>query len=112
MRFKKNSTYYLLIVGYSLLMVVLMTGVGRIFGSHVDWYSQHVVFPDLFRDNFYKTGNIIPEFFFNIGAGQNGFNFAYYGLLSPIILVSYLLPFVPMMTYIIIASIILFALKR
>ena len=33
--------------------------VGRygIFGSNVDWISQHSVIPDYFRQQFYETGN-------------------------------------------------------
>lgn len=69
------------------------------FASDVDWLSQHSVFPDYFRKLFYKTGKLIPSFASNIGGGQNIFNFSYYGLLSPLILPSYLLPFVKMDVY-------------
>lgn len=69
------------------------------FASDVDWMSQHSVFPDYFRKLFYKTGKLIPSFASNIGGGQNIFNFSYYGLLSPLILPSYLLPFVTMERY-------------
>ena len=32
----------------------------------------------------------------NLGGGQNIYNFAYYGLYNPVILLSYALPFVKM----------------
>lgn len=76
------------------------------FASDVDWMSQHSVFPDYFRKLFYKTGKLIPSFASNIGGGQNIFNFSYYGLLSPLILPSYLLPFVTMDTYLSVISVI------
>ena len=70
------------------------------FGSKVDWISQHSVLPDYFRRQFYATGNLFPEFAANIGGGQNIYHFSYYGLYSPVILLSYLLPFVKMSDYI------------
>lgn len=70
-----------------------------LFGAKVDWVSQHSVLPDYFRRQFYETGNLFPEFAANIGGGQNIYNFSYYGLLSPVILPSYLLPFVKMSDY-------------
>lgn len=47
--------------------------VGRhgIFGAKVDWLSQHSVLPDYFRQQFYATGKIFPEFAPNLGGGQN-----------------------------------------
>lgn len=70
-----------------------------LFGAKVDWISQHSVLPDYFRRQFYETGSLFPEFAANIGSGQNIYNFSYYGLLSPVILPSYLFPFVEMGDY-------------
>lgn len=61
----------------------------KIFGSNVDWLSQHSVFPEYFRQQFYETGTVFPEFAANIGGGQNIYNFAYYGLL----IMAYIIPF-------------------
>ena len=58
------------------------------------------MFPDYLRKLFYDTGDFFPNFAFNLGGGQNIYNISYYGLFNPIILISYLLPFVSMMTYI------------
>ena len=62
-----------------------------VFGSKVDWISQHSVFPDYFRQQFYDTGDF-SEFALDIGGGQNIYHFAYYGLYSPVFWLSYLLP--------------------
>lgn len=78
----------------------------------MDFLTQHVVFPNYLRELFYSSGKIIPSFMVQIGAGQNIFNIAYYGLLSPIILVSYLLPFIKMVDYIVISNIILIIISN
>ena len=82
--------------------------VGRfgIFGSNVDWISQHSVIPDYFRKQFYETGELFPEFAANIGGGQNIYHFSYYGLFSPVIPISYLFPSVKMGDYLMGASIV------
>lgn len=76
-----------------------------IFGSNLDWINQHSVLPDYFRQRFYDTGQLFPDIAWNLGAGQNIYNFSYYGLFNPIIWISYFLPFVPMSLYIQITSI-------
>ena len=73
-----------------------------VFGAKVDWISQHSVIPDYFRKHFYATGKLFPEFAMNLGGGQNIYNYSYYGLYSPLFLLSYALPFVKMSTYVII----------
>ena len=68
----------------------------------MDWISQHSVIPDYFqKKQFYETGNLFPEFAYELlGGGQNIYNYSYYGLYSPLFLLSYALPFVKMSTYI------------
>ena len=103
----KNSIFYhlLIITVMTLAMVYFFCYNGKVFGSTIDWLSQHSVIPEYFRQQFYATGDIISEFAMNFGAGQNAFNYIYHGYLTPVILISYLLPFVPMKTYIIGSSI-------
>ncbi|MGI6070403.1 MAG: YfhO family protein [Blautia sp.] len=79
-----------------------------IFGSKVDWLSQHSVLADYFRTRFYATGNLFPDFAWNLGGGQNIYNFSYYGLFGPQILLSYLLPFLPMDLYLMISNILIY----
>ncbi len=74
------------------------------FGGKVDWISQHSVLPDYFRRQFYETGNLFPEFAAHIGGGQNIYNFSYYGLLSPAVVLSYLFPSVEMPDYLMAAQ--------
>lgn len=102
----KKSLPYVLLVGFTLFFCWLFCGRLGVFGAKVDWISQHSVLPDYFRQQFYETGEMFPEFAANIGGGQNIYNFAYYGLYSPIVLISYLLPFVKMSDYMIAASVI------
>lgn len=43
---------------------------------------------------------MFPQFAAELGGGQNIYNFAYYGLFNPLYLLSYMLPFIKMTTYI------------
>lgn len=101
---KKRIFNYFIIIIYVLLLVIILKG-EHFYGSQIDWINQHTAIPDFFRNYFYETKNLIPNYIFNIGAGQNIFNFSYYGLMSPIILISYILPFIKMENYIAFASI-------
>ena len=108
---KLEKKDYLLIGTLFIPMVTLIIYLyckGYIFGSNIDWANQHIVLPEYFRNLFYSSGKIIPSFAFNLGMGQNIFNYSYYGLLSPIILLSYLLPFIPMYIYMPAISIIMY----
>ena len=95
-----------ILLGGALVLCWLFVLQYGIFGSRVDWISQHSVLPDYFRRRFYATGNLFPDIAWNLGGGQNIYNFSYYGLYSPIILFSYFLPFVPMDLYIMGSSIV------
>lgn len=101
----KRYIPYLLLTGLTLFFCWMFVGRYGIFGAKVDWLSQHSVLPDYFRQQFYATGKLFPEFAANLGGGQNIYHFAYYGLYSPLILPSYLLPFVKMSDYIMAVSI-------
>lgn len=113
MKTKKNrikDKNYLLIILLCLLLLLLAVPLKAKFGSNVDWITQHVSFPEYFRKLFYETKSLFPNLALSIGAGQNIYNFSYYGLFNPIILISYLLPFVDMSTYLIVVNIILYVL--
>ncbi|MDD4548020.1 MAG: YfhO family protein [Bacilli bacterium] len=105
---KKKDYIYILIIFVVGLMVALITkGSNTLYGSQTDWLSQHWALPEYFRTLFYETGELFPNFSPNIGGGQNIYNFSYYGLLNPIILISYLLPVIKMVDYIMISSILI-----
>ncbi|MGC4019458.1 MAG: YfhO family protein [Muricomes sp.] len=103
-RLKEEKWQILTLSALCLFFCWLFVSRFGVFGSEVDWVSQHSVFPEYFRRQFYETGQLFPEFALNIGGGQNIYNFAYYGLYSPVVLLSYLLPFVKMETYLMAAS--------
>ena len=102
----KTKLPYFILTAAVLFFCWLFCIRNGVFGSRVDWISQHSVLPAYFRQLFYSTGQLFPEFAANIGGGQNIYNFSYYGLYSPVILISYLLPWVDMGTYIMAAMII------
>lgn len=104
-RFKTQWMAYCFLAAVTVFACWFFVGRCGVFGAKVDWISQHSVIPDYFRQQFYETGNLFPEFAANLGGGQNIYNFAYYGLYSPIILISYLLPFVEMEDYLMAASV-------
>ena len=89
-----------------LVMLIIITRFKFAYGSTIDWNSQHYAFAEYFRNLFYETKNFFPSFAPQIGAGQNIYNFSYYGLFNPLMLPNYLLPFVSMSAYIQAVSII------
>lgn len=103
---KKDYLYMIINIIIFLLFIFILCENTYLYGSISNWLSQYITIPDYFRSLFYETKDIFPDLALNIGNGQNIYNLAYYGLLSPFILVSYLLPFIPMSTYLIITTII------
>lgn len=108
---RKDYINILLLVLIGLVLISIVFICGSLFGSNMDWINQHTVIPEYFRNYFYQNKKLIPDIIYNIGLGQNAFNVSYYGLLSPIILLSYFLPFISMTTYIMIISTVLYLLS-
>lgn len=102
-----NKKYIIALILLSLIQFLIITRFQYVYGSQTDWVNQHTLFPNYFRNLFYETGNLFPNFASHLGSGQNIFYLAYYGLYSPIIMLSYLLPFIPIGTYIMITSILI-----
>lgn len=96
----KDALAYITLILLALIMIGIIHKDGFLYGSTIDWISQSSVIPDYFRQKFYETGNLLPDFAQNLGAGQNIYYFSYYGLLNPIILISYLFPNLSMAAYI------------
>ena len=105
---KKEIINLSILISILSLFIVILIMNGRVFGSELDWKVQHFSIAEYFRTLFYSDFKLFPDFSFNIGGGQNIYNFAYYGLLSPIVIFSYLLPFIKMIDYIQISSIIMY----
>ena len=97
---------YIILAALTLFFCWLFCLRWGVFGAKVDWISQHSVIPDYFRKQFYATGKLFPEFAMNLGGGQNIYNYSYYGLYSPLFLLSYALPFMKMSTYVIVMEIV------
>ena len=95
------------IIVFINLFIVSLFCFTNIFGATMDFLTQHIVFPQYLRELFYFNGRVIPSFMIHLGAGQNIFNIAYYGLLNPVILFSYFFPFVKMIDYIVAVNVIL-----
>ena len=104
---RKELAAYFMLIAFAAMIIFLIYKDGFLYGSKIDWISQQSVIPEYFRQKFYETGNLFPDFAINLGGGQNIYNLSYYGLLSPIILISYLLPSIPMITYISVSSIVI-----
>lgn len=102
---KTKNKAYVFLTAITFLAVWCFVGRYGLFASLGDWSSQHSVIPDYFRQQFYETGQLFPEFAASLGGGQNIYHLSYYGLYSPLILPSYLLPFVKMSDYLMVASI-------
>ena len=104
----KQKDYINVFVLIIIFLLILFSIVGFTYvnGSTIDWSSQHWIIPEYFRNLYYKTGDLFPSFAFNLGAGQNIYNLSYYGLLSPMVTLSYLFKTVSMINYIMIFMVI------
>lgn len=104
---KTKYIHYGCIILFLFVMMLLPLGFDSIFGSKTDWIGQHTTFADYFRMLFYNTGDLFPDYAFHIGGGNNIYFFSYYGLLNPLLMLSYLFPFISMSTYIMLLNIVL-----
>ncbi len=96
---------FIIIISFFIIYSFITRSNNVIYGSIIDYSNQHYLIPDYFRKLFYETHNLFPSYAFNLGMGQNIYNFSYYGLFNPLILISYLLPFIKMSTYLNILSV-------
>ena len=68
---------------------------GSFFGYGSDWISQHLPLAESLRQAMLQSGRLIP-LYMELGGGTSIYDFAYYGLLRPDILLGCLLPNVRM----------------
>lgn len=78
---------------------------GTVWGSATDWSCQHYAVPEYLRMRFYETRELFPDFAMQLGAGQNIYNLAYYGIMNPLYLPAYLMPWMTMAVYVQLMSI-------
>lgn len=101
---KKDKLNIIILTIFFITIILITIGNDYLYGSTLDWASQHSEIPDYFRTLFYSDFSLFPDFAPNIGSGQNIYNLSYYGLFNPVIMFSYFLPFISMKTYIQISS--------
>ena len=68
---------------------------GLIFGLGSDWLSQHLPIAESLRWAMLESGRLLP-LYIDLGGGVSVYDFAYYGLLRPDVLLGYLFPSVGM----------------
>ena len=85
----------LLLTGLVLVLLYRTLPNGMVYGSNMDWLSQHAALAETIRDACREQGTLLPQVL-PLGGGVNGFQFSYYGYLRPDILIGCLLPGVPM----------------
>ncbi|OCN05305.1 hypothetical protein A4S06_09370 [Erysipelotrichaceae bacterium MTC7] len=100
MRKHKNYLYVCIFV-FACILPFFLHENSTLFGSTTDYANQHIQIAKAIRQAVYDQG-LFPTFMEQLGAGQNIYNFSYYGLFRLDILLSLLLPSVDM--YIIISS--------
>lgn len=93
--FLKRFFPYVFLTALTLALMLLPLESGEFFGSEGDWYSQHVGAAETLRQTMLEQKTVFPQHV-NIGGGSNAYDLAYYGLLRPDVLISCLLPEVPM----------------
>lgn len=108
---KKDWINLSLILGIILIYIISIFLSPYIYSSITDNISQHFRLPEYIRTLFYETKNFFPDFSFHLGAGQNIYNLTYYGLFNPLIILSYLFPYISMKNYLIGLNIILLFLS-
>ena len=85
----------LLLMGLVAALLFLTLPKGMVYGSNMDWLSQHAALAETIRDACREQQTLLPEVL-PLGGGVNGFEFSYYGFLRPDILIGCLLPEIPM----------------
>ncbi|MDR2748549.1 MAG: YfhO family protein, partial [Bifidobacteriaceae bacterium] len=103
-RFAKRDYLALFIIEIILFLffaflILFARHLGLVYATGSNPFQQHVAFPNNFRALFYQSHNLLPQFIPNLGGGQNAFNFIYDGLVNPLIISSYLFPFLSMYHY-------------
>ena len=68
---------------------------GLIFGFGSDWLSQHLPIAESLKWAMLESGRLLP-LYIDLGGGSSAYDFAYYGLLRPDVLLGCLLPGVGM----------------
>lgn len=93
--FKHAAVPVLLLILLTSILLFLPVGSQNLFGSEGDWCSQHVAVAQSLRLTMKEQKSILPQWV-NLGAGSSAYDFAYYGLLRPDVLLACLFDGIPM----------------
>lgn len=85
----------ILALGSLLLCSAATSGEGLLFGFGSDWLSQHLPIAESLRQAMLESGRLLP-LYIDLGGGASAYDFAYYGLLRPDVLLGCLSPSVGM----------------
>lgn len=99
---KKNLLYIILTIIVSLLIILTIS----IYNS-TNYLQEEISTIEYLRSLYYNNFNLIPDFATNLKNGISTYNLIEYGFLSPIVLLSYLFPFLSIKVYLNIISLIL-----
>lgn len=91
----KKWIYPLSLIFLFFILITLTVPDEAVFGSQTDWLSQHATLAETIRNACLEQHTLLPSWI-ELGGGSNGYQFAYYGVLRPDILIGCLLPQVPM----------------
>ncbi|MDE5777154.1 MAG: YfhO family protein [Lachnospiraceae bacterium] len=78
-----------------LVVLLIPMPLGSIFGSEGDWISQHVSVAESLRQAMREQKTLIPQWI-GLGGGSSVYDFSYYGLLRPDVVISCFFPQVEM----------------
>lgn len=81
----------ILALGPLLLCSAATSGEGLLFGFGSDWLSQHLPIAESLRQAMLESGRLLP-LYIDLGGGASAYDFAYYGLLRPDVLLGCLFP--------------------
>ncbi|MDR3116882.1 MAG: YfhO family protein [Bifidobacteriaceae bacterium] len=111
-RFSKTDWLALLVIEFIwvaiFLGVFIFNEISFVYTTNSsDFIYQHVPLIENFRQLFYNSAKLIPEFIPNLGGGQDAFNYTYYGLFNPLILPFFALPWLSGYHYMVILMVII-----
>lgn len=100
---KKDFIYLSISIISFILLVLLITDNTFLYASSSN--LEYINISNYLRNTFYETKDLLPDFALSIGNGINIYNLVDYGLLNPVIILSYLFPFISMTNYVILSTI-------
>ncbi len=80
---------------------------GDVYGSLTDFMNQHIRIPEYLRMLTLNTHNILPSLALHLGGGQNIFYLVYHGFLNPILMLSFLVPWMDMKNFVVISNVVI-----